>query len=909
MDQNEFFAQLPTGKEDKPLLFGTGPLTYDFHDVDGLYFMLDRKLSGCLILMWAKPMDPEVKGYITLDNKPVKNYVCQPMAMMQGMWILGVPLRGMITECGREYALHVEGFTDTDGNEMNPQDFTVKSPEREEPQEKHAAHEAVARQAATEGIVLLENKNHVLPLAEGSHINLFGKGIHQFRNGAVGAGKITPRYSVSLIEAIRESSCFTLNEELAQFYSCDEDEIPAQEVLERAKRLSDTAVMVISRASGENMDNSTARGEYYLSEKEERLLEKLGREFAHTIVILNVGYPIDVTFAERYGMEGLIYSGYGGMLGGPALLDILSGKENPSGKLTDTWARDYFDIPASKNFYDCVDKPRLDAECETYVDTVYEEDIYVGYRYFTTFGKRAAYPFGYGLSYTNFVIEPARIEYTGEELVCRVLVKNVGRISGKEVVQVYVGQPDGELEHPVKELAAYEKTKKLAPGELQELELRIPNRHMCCYSEKRAAYMMEKGVYRVYVGNSAEANYWDEFALEKERIIKQVKNRMVPTQEIDVLSKYSPEATFPKGEKSGVCEGKTTFEPYAERGNYPCKDLPDCGESRQPGADDEKPVSDSGEGNSAGRTGDVGGTSAGLTFADVRNHPERAAEFAAQLSLEELARLSVCASAGWGMEGVGEAGRVYDIGYGLPDFPVSDGNSGVNLRVPNIGMPSGATLGATFNKELCGQVGAVIGREAGKLHMPMILAPAFNIHRNPLNGRQPEYFSEDPYLSGTLAGYYSRGMEQAGTASCMKHLMANNCESTRKRNQSILTERTIREIYLRAFQIAMEVHMPASVMTAYNACNGCPTAADADLLMGMLREENGFDGFVMTDWTSYDTVDVAAMIQAGNCWMAPGSEDDTYTKPIVDGVKNGKIEIGRLRENVAAIIRTMARFV
>ncbi len=281
----------------------------------------------------------------------------------------------------------------------------------------------------------------------------------------------------------------------------------------------------------------------------------------------------------------------------------------------------------------------------------------------------------------------------------------------------------------------------------------------------------------------------------------------------------------------------------------------------------------------------------------------------AQMTVEELARVSVCASAGWGMEGVGEAGSVFSPeGYGLPRFPVADGNSGVNLNIRNIGMPSGATLCVSFDRELCREVGRVIGQEAKALGIPMILAPALNLHRNPLNGRQPEYFSEDPYLAGTLAGAYAQGLESAGTASCMKHFIANNAESSRKRNQSVISERAIRELYLRAFEYAMEAHMPASVMTAYNAVNGCPTAADPDLLLGILREELGFEGFVMTDWTTYDTVDVAAMAGAGNCWITPGSLDDTYTAPIVEGVKNGSIELERLQDNVASMIKVLAKF-
>jgi len=878
MGMEEFFASLPRGKEDKPLLFGAGPLVYDFHDIDGLYFMLDRKLSGCMILMWAKPMDPSVEGRVTLDGKPVENYVLQPMEVMGGLWILGVPLRGLVTEYGREYALHVEGFTDTDGNEMNPQDMTVTGIEKTEPQPENAEHEAIALQAAREGIVLMKNENKALPLEKGTVLNLFGKGVHEFRTGAVGAGKINPRYTVSFVEAVQMDQEYFLNEELAEFYGCDEDRIPPVEMLQRAKKKSDTAIMMITRASGENMDSSSAKGEYYLTDEEENLIKILTQIFSRTIVVLNVGYPVDVSFARRYCVDSLVYLGLAGMLAGPALLDVLTGRENPSGKLPDTWARDYFDIPASKNFYDCADKPRLNAESEEYVDTVYEEDIYVGYRYFTTFRKKAAYPFGFGLSYTSFVIEPETPIYDGEQMSLTVHVKNMGEVRGKEVVQVYVGKPDGKLDQPERELMAFEKTKKLAPGEEQILQFTVPKKHLGSFSEDQAAYVAEAGEYRVYAGNSVEAPYVGSFCIDEDQLIRQAEHLMRPQKEFLRLSKKAEAATYPQGHHSGVVEGKTTFWPYAERKKYPAV------------FEGEKPEHP-------------------LTYHDVKENPALTDSFVAQLSIEELARISVCASAGWGMEGIGEAGRVFQLeGLEIPEFPVSDGNSGVNLNMKNIGMPSGVTMCASFNKELSEEVGRVIGEEAKSFGVPLILAPAFNIHRNPLNGRQPEYFSEDPYLAGVMAGVYCRGMENAGTASCMKHLMANNCESARKKNQSILSERAIRDIYFKAFEIAMEVHMPASFMTAYNAVNGCPTAADPELILGLLRGENGFDGFVMTDWTSYDTCDVAKMAAAGNCWITPGSTDDTYTSRIIKGVEDGTIELARLQCNVASMIRTMVRF-
>ena len=865
-------------KKNKPVLFSIGPLEYDYHDIDGLYFMLDRKLSGCLVMMWDRPMNPDIAGTVMLDGELVTGVVNQYMEAMGQMWILGIPLRGLVAESGREYQLHVEKFEDMYGNSMDPQDFTLKSIGQEETKPEYAEHERVALEAAREGIVLLKNEDNVLPIRKGETLNLFGKGVHEFRIGAVGAGKINPRYSINFIEAVRKSEAFVLNEELTAFYGCDEDRIPPEEMIGRAKEASDLALVFLTRAAGENQDASSAKGEFYLDVDEEALIEKVSKTFARTVVILNVGYPVDVTFVQRYKIAGLIYLGFAGMLAGTALLEILSGEVNPSGKLPDTWALDYFDIPASRNFYDCKDGQRLNTDDEVYLDTCYEEDIYVGYRYFTTFGKKAAFPFGYGLSYSSFEIQPGDIVYNGKAAELKVSVKNIGAKPGKEVIQIYVGKPESELEQPERELVFFEKTRELLPGEEQCMDICLPAKTLASYSEETAAYILSKGNYRVYIGNSSEAPACGCFDVDERKIIKQVTNLLCTDTEVKVLSKREPEYSFPEGKLSGVIEGKTTFMPYQKRKHYRAE------------FDGKKPDNK-------------------LSFADVKKEPSRVSEFVAQMSPEELARISVCASAGWGMEGIGEAGSVFRVeGYGLPYFQVSDGNSGVNLNVRNIGMPSGVTICASFNKELSQKIGRVIGEEAKALGIPLILAPAFNIHRNPLNGRQPEYFSEDPYLSGMMAGFYARGLEGAGVGSCYKHFIGNNCESARKRNQSVISERAIREIYFRTFEYAMEVHMPASVMTAYNAVNGCPTAADEELIQGLLREENGFDGFVMTDWTTYDSVDVASMIQAGNCWITPGSNDDTYTSQIVKGLESGTIEIERLQNNVAALVRILVRF-
>lgn len=871
MELQELFATLPRGKSDKPMALPTDDLTFDPWNIDGAYGMLDPAASGCIILMFSKDMDPAVSGKATLDGVALPKCVLKCMPQMMGLWVVGIGLRGFATEYGKTYTLHVEGFADTDGNMMNPQDFPVTVTAMEQPKAEYAAHEEVALRAAREGIVLLEN-NGILPLKKGSGLNLFGKGIYRFRSSAAGAGQINPRYRVSLLDAAVAD--FAVNPELVEFYRYDLDLCPDAEMLSRAKAFSNTAVMLIERGAQENMDNNSAKGGYYLTDEEDLLLRTLRAEFTNLIVILNVGHPMDVTFVKKYSVDALVYNGFGGMLAGQALVDVLCGRETPSGKLPDTWAKDYFDIPASRNFYDSVDKPLLTGDAEVYVDTVYEEGIYVGYRYFHTFGVEPAYPFGFGLSYTSFDIKPGEVTFDGK-LRMQITVTNTGSHPGREVVQVYIRKPETLCEAPERELVWFGKTKLLQPGESQVLQVAVEPKNMTVFDTARAAFVMPGGEYIVFAGSDSTAPQCGSFRAD-ERVIKQVTHLMQPVVEIAELTKHDHNP-FPKGLHSGVKTEKC-FAPKGERRKYPAHF----------------------EAVNSGRK---------LTFTDVKADPSLVNAFVSQLSIDELARLSVCGSHGWKVDCRGEAGFMYQLeGLDLPRFPVSDGNSGVNLRTKNIGMPSGATMAATFNAELMEEIGMVIGEEAKELGIPLILAPGMNLHRNPLCGRQPEYFSEDPYLAGVMAGHYCRGLESTGVGSCIKHLAANNCESARKRNQSLIPERALRELYLKSFQVAMETHMPASVMTAYNAINGCHTAADEELLQGFLREENGFDGMIMTDWDSYQTMDVQDAVDAGNCWMTPGSMDDTYVKPIVDGVADGRVRLERLRENVAYIIKTLIRF-
>ena len=810
-----------------PRINASSTLTYNIEEIDGTMYMLDHRFSGCVVLRFTKPMNESVYGTVTCNGEKLPQGLIKRIEIAGGAQMFGIPVHGAFTEYDTVYGLHIDGFVDTDGNKMLPQDIEVKTLPKSVVDPANDAHDAIALQAAQEGLVLLKNEGNLLPLHADSAIALYDG--HIFRNSAGGAGSINPRYSIGLERAINEYSGFCIDSD------------------------ADTGMIVISRGSSENFDNRPIPGEFYLTEQEEDTIATLTNRHNRTVAIINSGYPMDLRWAEKYGVHAIIWTGFPGMLGGKALVEILDGRVNPSGKLPDTWSLDYFDIPASANFYHPdVGEDALSTDSPYYINTCYEEDIYVGYRYFETFDKAVAYPFGHGLSYSHFSIDAHM-----NNLSITVEVQNTGAVPGKEVVQIYAQIPDGKLEQPSRRLIAFAKTRSLQPGEAQELIITVSESELSSFDTEKAQWIIEKGMYVFFAGNSIkqleECGKW--FA-EKDVLVKQVENLMVPPVAIEALSKA--DAHFPEGRMSGILPSATELTPQATRKHYSDED------------------------------------------ADVDDMVSR-------MTVEELARLSVCAAAGWGMHEKGEAGKIFRLEqYDIPIYTVADGNSGVKVNKPNIGMPASNTVCATFNPQLAYDVGRIIAAEAKQNDIHMILAPGMNIHRNPLNGRHPEYFSEDPYLTGVMAGYQSKGLEENGVGSSLKHVACNNCESSRKRNHTLVSERALREIYMRAYAVAIDIHKPASIMTAYNGINGVYTGADEELIYGIFRRELGFDGFVMTDWNSYDTVDIAAAISAGNCWMTPGTLDDTFVTPIIQGVKDGKIPVSRLRSNVRNMLRVVS---
>lgn len=887
------FEDIPNGKDDLPILMPAHELTYDIDDVDGQEYMLDHRLAGCFCFFCTKEIKNAQKAKATLDGQEIPVIVGRCKLGPHYETLVGIRMQGYVNEYGKEYAIHIEGIEDIDGNMMLPVDLSIHTLEHPKEDMDYIVHDNVALDIAREGMVLLKNKGKILPLGKNAKINIFGSGFSSFRLGASGAGRINPRYSVRLFDGIENNSSLKINPILRTFYTVSTNRLPDEGVLKEAAIWSQTAVIAITRGTSENFDNLAFSGEFYLTDEEDNMIREVCQHFSDTVLLLNTGYPIDVRCVEKYGVSAVLWTGLCGMNGGRAVAEILEGTVNPSGKLPDTWSLTWEDIPSSKNFYQ-PSKPegRIDGNCTDYINTVYEEGLYVGYRYYDTFGKPTAYLFGHGLSYTSFACSfmlesqtegsfPCGLPEKGMDdvmLTVRASVTNTGSMAGKEVVQIYAGVPDGKLEQPKRRLIGFGKTNLLEPGESQEISLSVTGHELASFDTGRAAWICEAGEWIFYGGNSLENSF--EFAsivAEKEVVLAYSRNYM-PLPEgfpLKTLSKLDEKATYPVGTLSGKT-GKAGLTPHIAQKFHP----------------EQKPILPK-------KAGYI------LQWKEVVGNPDLLEDFVGQFSDYELARMCICAKNGWGMEEKGEAGRLYVFEkYGMPEFAFADGNNGVNLNKKNIGFPVSVTVCATFNEELACKAGTVIAEEALELGIQCILAPAANLHRNPLGGRNAEYFSEDPLLAGRMAGMQCRGLEENGVAGCAKHILANNCESSRLRNNSIIDERTLRELYMKVFEELFYVHNPATLMTSYNAVNGVYCAESEEMIQGLFIKELEFDGFVMTDWTSCDTCDIVDAVAGGNGWITPGGMDDVQANQLADG----RIERARILKSVYRMLKTVLKF-
>ena len=743
--------------------------------------------------------------------------------------------------------------------------FMLKTLPRTAPAEKYPEHDAIVLQAAREGAVLLKNDNQTLPLRSGSTVNVFGAGSAVYRLGCLGAGKINPRYGIGVKEGIEKYSSLKLNAELYNYYTEENNTYPPADMVERAQAQSDTAVVFITRGSSEAHDMPKGKGGYQLTDDEYLLVRQVAAAFSKTVAVLNTAYPIETGWAKDAGVDAILWTGLCGMAGGRALAELLEGTVSPSGKLPNTWAKHYEDYPSARNFITQDDLKAMTVDSPIqYVTTVYEEGLYVGYRYFDSFQKTAAYLFGHGLSYTTFkksVKAVRNLEGCGAALdIC---VENTGAMAGKETVLIYARIPSGKLEQPDKRLAAFAKTALLAPGECQVLHLEVREKQLKSYDEKTACWIIEPGTITLLMGGSVAETVHVHTITNRERMtVKQVEHRLEPPFKVTELSQKDPAGTWPSGLASKA------YTENEAKGVLPFKR------------------------NSCDKT-------APHILDMLPGHPELPERIVTQMDDRELARISCGGATGWGIDDTGFAGMLYKDApldkYGIPGYYFADGNNGVNMFQPNVGFPVSTVMAATFNEALMYDEGVAIAREAKDMNVQCLLAPAMNIQRNPLCGRHCEYFSEDPFLAGRMAGQECRGFESEKVSGCLKHFIANNAETMRNCNHSIMSERTARELYLNAFEIAMDVHMPDTVMTGYNAVNGAWCSQDVELLRGILREEFGFDGYVMTDWNGYGDGNLAASLNAGINWLAPGSTEESFIAPIVDALEKGTLDRGLLQ--------------
>ena len=804
-------------------------------------------------------------------------------------------------------------------------------------------HRQIAREAAAEGIVLLKNEDHVLPLKEGSAVALYGAGAGRTIKGGTGSGDVNERERVSIWQGMKNAGYEITSEDWIRSYDEIYEKVRQNwknDIVKRAggnggevlnffdvysttpfimptgdpvkkpadEENTDTAIYVISRVAGENADRNTAGGDYYLKEDEHQMLTDICAYYKDVIVVVNAGGQVDLSFMDEFeNIKALLAIVQPGMEGGNAFADVISGKVNPSGKLVDSWAYKYEDYPNAATFSH--NNGNVEKE-------FYEEGIYVGYRYFDTFKVPVRYGFGFGLSYTAFSMGNYKVEKAEKEngIKVSVCVKNTGDVAGIEVVQAYVSLPGGKLEKEAHRLAAYAKTGLLQPGQEQTVTLEIPAERLTSYDEENAAYILEKGFYGICVGNSLEsAELIGGVQLDETAVVEKVKNLFAEQDELKELEQET---------------GKTSQREAAQKSMAAEKQLPVL---EMKAADFE--------------------TKEVVYKKNSELADPEAMEFVNTLSVEELINLAAgdpgkAQGGNLGAAGIsvpGSAGETHRcaIEKGLASIVLADGPAGLRLMkyyhvnegkivsmpfefsleggifydgatdLPGeryyqycTAIPVGTMLAQTWNTGLIEKVGAMIGKEMERFNVTLWLAPGMNIHRNPLCGRNFEYYSEDPYIAGTIAAAMTNGVQSNyGCGTTIKHFACNNQEDNRMGSDSILSERTIRELYLKGFEIAVKESQPLSIMTSYNLINGVHAANNYDLCTDVARNEWGFQGAIMTDWTTTEkdeTCTASGCMRAGNDLVMPGcfGDHDNMKKEL----EAGTLKIEDLKACIARLV-------
>lgn len=753
-----------------------------------------------------------------------------------------------------------------------------------------------AAKMVSEGIVMLKNENNALPLDTEKEVAVFGRiQFHYYKSGTGSGGMVNVTKVVNILDGLIDNGV-KVNEKLLDTYRkwdkenpfdlgegwggepWSQKEMPLDEgLVKETAKSCETAIVIIGRTAGEEQDNRLEAGSYLLSDDEIEMLTVVRKHFKKVVLLLNVGNIIDMTDINRIAPDAVLYVWQGGMTGGKGTADVLTGKVSPSGKLPDTIAYKVSDYPSDANFGR--EKNR----------DIYAEDIYVGYRYFETFAKeKVLYPFGFGLSYTAFEIKTEKAEITEGAVKLSVSVKNIGSYKGKEVIEVYCEAPQGRLGKVARVLCGFEKTRELVPQEEQVVEIAVDIAKLASYDDSgvtgnKSCYVLETGEYKFYVGSDVRSSeYACSFEQGEDLVTERLTQSLAPVESFERIKPVCEGGAFSIGREavpvSEVDESARRLEKLPKEIAY---------------------------------TGDKG-----IKLWDVKNGKNTMDEFIAQLSDYDLS----CIIRGEGMGSprvtAGTASAFGGVsenlnGFGIPAGCCSDGPSGMRLDCGTkaFSLPNGTMIASSFNKELTSELFTFMGLEMAANKVDCLLGPGMNIHRHPLNGRNFEYFSEDPFLTGKMAAAELKGMAGAGVTGTIKHFCANNRETNRHFIDSVVSERAIREIYLKGFEIAVKEGGASSVMTTYGRVNGLWTAGNFDLNTVILREEWGFKGFTMTDWWANinvrgkepDKTDFAAMARAQNdvymvCPDGEKNDDNTLV-----ALENGGIERCELQRNAANI--------
>lgn len=753
-----------------------------------------------------------------------------------------------------------------------------------------------AAKMVSEGIVMLKNDNNALPLDIDKEVAVFGRiQFHYYKSGTGSGGMVNVTKVVNILDGLIDNGV-KVNEKLLDTYRkwdkenpfdlgegwggepWSQKEMPLDEgLVKETAKSCETAIVIIGRTAGEEQDNRLEAGSYLLSDDEIEMLTVVRKHFKKVVLLLNVGNIIDMTDINRIAPDSVLYVWQGGMTGGKGTADVLTGKVSPSGKLPDTIAYKASDYPSDANFGREENRD------------IYAEDIYVGYRYFETFAKdKVLYPFGFGLSYTGFEIKTEKAEITEGAVKLSVSVKNIGSYKGKEVIEVYCEAPQGRLGKAARVLCGFEKTRELVPQEEQMVEIAVDIAKLASYDDSgvtgnKSCYVLEAGEYKFYVGSDVRsAEYACSFEQGEDLVTERLTQSLAPVESFERIKPVCEGGAFSIGREavpvSEVDESARRLEKLPKEIAY---------------------------------TGDKG-----IKLWDVKNGKNTMDEFIAQFSDYDLS----CIIRGEGMGSprvtAGTASAFGGVsenlnGFGIPAGCCSDGPSGMRLDCGTkaFSLPNGTMIASSFNKELTSELFTFMGLEMAANKVDCLLGPGMNIHRHPLNGRNFEYFSEDPFLTGKMAAAELKGMAGAGVTGTIKHFCANNRETNRHFIDSVVSERALREIYLKGFEIAVKEGGASSVMTTYGRVNGLWTAGNFDLNTVILREEWGFKGFTMTDWWANinvrgkepDKTDFAAMARAQNdvymvCPDGEKNDDNTLA-----ALENGGIERCELQRNAANI--------